>query len=86
VSELGECHYCTRQLDHDTFSWDHLLPLCRGGDNRADNKVRACRRCNNRKSCLTDEEYLSVKEDNKARKRLITEVLRQLSQANLSTG
>lgn len=93
MSELPRCYYCTRPLTKDVFSWDHWVPQCRGGDNGADNKVQSCKACNNRKGPLTGEEFMAVRNDNKARKRAITEVLRQLgriqdqeSQPYLSTG
>lgn len=78
LSEAPRCYYCTRPLTRDVLSWDHVVPLCRGGDNGADNKVRACKRCNNRKGPLTAEEFLAVRDDNRARKQAITEVLRQI--------
>ncbi len=80
MSELGWCYYCTRPLTQDVFSWDHMIPQCRGGSNDRQNKCPACKPCNNRKGPLTADEFLAVRLDNKARKALITEVLRQLSQ------
>lgn len=93
MNELPRCYYCTRPLSKDVLSWDHVVPRCRGGDNGADNKVLACKPCNNRKGPLTGDEFEAVRLDNKARKAKITEVLRQLgkiqdqvSQEILSTG
>jgi 5-methylcytosine-specific restriction endonuclease McrA len=86
MSELPQCYYCTRALTKDVFSWDHVVPRCRGGSGCQENRVPACKRCNNRKGPLTDVEFRMVMNDNRARKQLITEVLFQLSQANLSTG
>lgn len=76
---LGECSYCTRPLTPEIFSWDHVVPRCRGGTNVSTNRVPACKPCNNRKSCLTGEEYRAVMHCNQDRKALITEVLKALA-------
>jgi 5-methylcytosine-specific restriction endonuclease McrA len=54
------CQYCgrhRRQLGHREFlTRDHLLPLCRGGDNTWTNVITACTSCNHRKGNRTPEE------------------------------
>jgi 5-methylcytosine-specific restriction endonuclease McrA len=54
------CQYCgrhRRQLRHREFlTRDHLLPLCRGGDNTWGNVITACTSCNHRKGNRTSEE------------------------------
>lgn len=54
------CQYCgrhRRQLGHREFlTRDHLLPLCRGGDNTWSNVITACTSCNHRKGNRTPEE------------------------------
>lgn len=54
------CQYCgrhRRQLGHREFlTRDHLLPLCRGGENRWDNVITACTRCNHKKGNLSAAE------------------------------
>ncbi|UCC48701.1 MAG: HNH endonuclease [Gemmatimonadota bacterium] len=54
------CQYCgrhRRELGHREFlTRDHLLPMCRGGDNTWDNVLTACTRCNHRKGNQTPEE------------------------------
>ena len=54
------CQYCgrhRRELGHREFlTRDHLLPLCRGGENVWDNVITACTRCNHRKGNRTPEE------------------------------
>lgn len=54
------CQYCgrhRRELGHREFlTRDHLLPLCRGGDNTWDNVITACTRCNHKKGNLTPKE------------------------------
>lgn len=74
------CHYCGRELTEDVMSADHRIPKLRGGSHARENLVPACRPCNNRKSLLTEEEYMAVKHDNKARKALITKIQAELHQ------
>ena len=54
------CQYCgrhRRELGHREFlTRDHLLPLCRGGDNTWGNVITACTRCNHKKGNRTPEE------------------------------
>lgn len=54
------CQYCgrhRRELGHREFlTRDHLLPLCRGGDNTWDNVITACTTCNHRKGNRTPQE------------------------------
>jgi 5-methylcytosine-specific restriction endonuclease McrA len=50
------CFYCGGWLR--AFRWatlDHIRPRCEGGDDREENLVLACRRCNGRKSSLPFE-------------------------------
>ncbi len=54
------CQYCgrhRRELGHREFlTRDHLIPICRGGDNTWANVITACTRCNHKKGNLTPEE------------------------------
>jgi 5-methylcytosine-specific restriction endonuclease McrA len=54
------CQYCGRHrrtLRHREFlTRDHLLPLCRGGENAWENVITACTTCNHRKGNRTPEE------------------------------
>jgi 5-methylcytosine-specific restriction endonuclease McrA len=54
------CQYCGRHrrtLGHREFlTRDHLLPLCRGGENTWDNVLTACTRCNHKKGNRTPQE------------------------------
>ena len=54
------CQYCgrhKRELGHREFlTRDHLLPICRGGDNSWENVTTACTRCNHKKANRTPEE------------------------------
>ena len=52
---LGPCAYCGK--DDATVTWDHVIPLMRGGPNLASNCVRCCRQCNREKNAFTPEEW-----------------------------
>jgi len=52
---LGPCVYCGR--DDETVSWDHVLPLSRGGANHSTNCARCCLDCNRSKQARTPEEW-----------------------------
>jgi len=53
------CHYCG--TDASTYPvCDHLIPICRGGNNDESNLVTSCDDCNSRKGNLTPDEF-SVK-------------------------
>ncbi len=50
----GRCAYCG---DLGPLEADHRSPLSRGGSNRIDNILPACRSCNARKHRMTEEEF-----------------------------
>jgi len=52
------CRYCGRRLTRTSATPDHRTPLGRGGSNWITNIVPACLPCNQRKSNLTEKEYL----------------------------
>lgn len=41
-----QCLYCGHQFPFEGLSRDHVVPKSRGGDDRWENVVTACRRCN----------------------------------------
>ncbi len=45
-----QCLYCGQFFPFDQLSRDHVHPVSRGGRNRWENVVAACKRCNQRKS------------------------------------
>lgn len=55
------CYYCERTLnvvrngDLLDATWDHVIPRSKGGSNRMDNMVRACRECNTMKGDVMPE-------------------------------
>jgi 5-methylcytosine-specific restriction endonuclease McrA len=50
------CLYCGRQFPRGALTRDHVQPTSRGGEDRWENVVAACGRCNWRKDNLTPEE------------------------------
>lgn len=72
ASQNGLCHYCgLKSLDLEPtlvqgrlvrhvmpLTKDHMIPLSRGGSDRIDNIVGACRECNERKHTMTAEEFM----------------------------
>ncbi len=56
------CHYCDEKLTLKTVSFDHILPLSRGGakwqsEDGKSNIAICCVICNKVKGSLTEEEY-----------------------------
>ncbi|MGK2913075.1 MAG: HNH endonuclease [Porticoccaceae bacterium] len=50
------CMYCVRVFAPSVLTRDHIIPLSRGGADRWENVVAACRRCNQHKAnCLLEE-------------------------------
>lgn len=50
------CLYCGQQYARGDLTRDHVLPTSRGGTNRWENVVAACKRCNWQKDDRTPEE------------------------------
>jgi 5-methylcytosine-specific restriction endonuclease McrA len=50
------CLYCGQQFPRTALTRDHVQPTSRGGEDRWENVVAACGRCNWRKDNLTPEE------------------------------
>lgn len=49
------CMYCWEPMDGAT--WDHVIPISKGGPNTRENLVVVCRRCNHDKGDLSLPEY-----------------------------
>lgn len=45
-----ECQYCSRSLNMDTQTIDHIVPVSRGGKHEWKNVVACCKPCNTKKS------------------------------------
>ena len=50
------CQYCAKVFRPAELTFDHILPVSRGGRKTWENIVTACWRCNNRKSGRTPKE------------------------------
>jgi 5-methylcytosine-specific restriction endonuclease McrA len=50
------CQYCSKRFRTEDLTFDHVVPIARGGRKTWDNIVTACLPCNNRKSGCTPEE------------------------------
>ena len=50
------CLYCAREFPTGALTRDHVVPVSRGGTDRWENVVSACRRCNQHKGCRLPEE------------------------------
>jgi len=54
----GLCAYCGVKLTIESMKATCVIPLSRGGSDRVQNKLPACRICNKKKGNLTHEEFL----------------------------
>jgi hypothetical protein len=54
---MKRCHYCGKDLLDAEATVDHKDPIIRGGTDRPENKVPACRSCNSAKGPMTEEEF-----------------------------
>lgn len=53
-----ECFFCGVEIPNRyEHTYDHIVPLARGGRDRFDNLVDCCYRCNQLKADLTLEEF-----------------------------
>ena len=50
------CQYCKHKFRTEELTFDHVVPIAKGGRKTWENIVTACWRCNNRKSGRTPEE------------------------------
>ena len=50
------CQYCRTKFRTEELTFDHVVPIAKGGRKTWENIVTACWRCNNRKSGRTPEE------------------------------
>lgn len=52
----GQCYYC----DRVATTWDHVIPRSKGGADVANNKVPACKPCNERKGSMDYREFMNL--------------------------
>ena len=50
------CQYCAKKFPSEDLTFDHVVPVARGGQKRWDNIVAACFRCNHKKGGRTPED------------------------------
>jgi len=50
------CQYCGKHFRTEDLTFDHVIPIAKGGKKNWENIVTACWRCNNRKSGRTPGE------------------------------
>ncbi|WP_018274538.1 HNH endonuclease [Teredinibacter turnerae] len=56
-----QCMYCGKTFPYDALSRDHVHPSSRGGKDRWENVVAACKRCNQHKGdSLLEETHLEL--------------------------
>lgn len=75
LNDLEYCFYCGIDIhnfslfsmlfgylppDNQERTEDHIIPRCKGGSNDRDNRVGACRDCNNKKGRKSLEEFLEI--------------------------
>ena len=49
IRDHGRCMYCGKAVSLNSFTFDHVIPRCRGGKDWWDNVVVSCLKCNNKK-------------------------------------
>lgn len=52
------CCYCEQPLNDEIFTWDHLIPISKGGVNLPVNKRPSCYRCNYEKGSKDMGNYI----------------------------
>jgi len=56
VRDRGRCQYCGKKLSGKDKTIDHIIPKSRGGQNKWENVVLCCKKCNKKKGNKTPEE------------------------------
>ena len=54
----GICHYCGEKFPQNELTFDHIVPVARGGKSTRGNMVVCCRSCNQAKKYLTPAEMI----------------------------
>ena len=54
------CFYCGKKLTTNNATYDHIIPICKGGKTTESNIVRCCNKCNNIKGGYTVSELIDV--------------------------
>ena len=56
LRDRNSCQYCKKRFRTEDLTFDHIVPIARGGKKNWENIVTACIKCNNKKSGRTPEE------------------------------
>ena len=56
VRDKNICQFCGKKFPTDKLTLDHVLPRAQGGISTWENLVCACRKCNQKKGCMTLKE------------------------------
>lgn len=59
AEQNGVCHYCQQHIPYLLWTIDHRLPKSKGGTDRVENLIGACKSCNAAKGNQTELEYLA---------------------------
>lgn len=51
--DRGRCQYCGSQVPRHSYTYDHVIPKCKGGKTTWENIVAACSLCNSRKKDMS---------------------------------
>jgi 5-methylcytosine-specific restriction endonuclease McrA len=67
LRDEGKCQYCSRAINSNEFTIDHIQPKCDGGKSTWENVVVSCYKCNQKKgqSSLKDSGLKLLKQPKK---------------------
>mgnify|MGYP001224177196 CR=1 FL=1 len=57
IRDQGRCQYCGRKVGLNAFSFDHVIPRCKGGLSVWENIVICCMKCNAEKGSKSLSRY-----------------------------
>ena len=58
--ESEYCFYCGRKLDENNRTYDHVIPVQKGGEDKVENLVACCSECNQIKKNYTLYELINA--------------------------
>ena len=65
-----KCIYCCTPITDENATTDHIVPICRGGNNVQVNLIVSCRNCNGERGDYDFYEYLQAKNKRYRKNRL----------------
>ena len=66
-----KCAYCSKPLDENTATIDHIVPKFKGGHNVRANMCCCCSQCNKEKASTSLEDWYTEKNNNYCEKRFV---------------